>query len=93
MADETVTVDPPLDAAYSTALCWESCSPELYHAISEEFHPALERFARIVAYKVAKNLENGLLMDELCDPLTHVDCKDYPPLILGDSEDENDAQR
>jgi hypothetical protein len=68
--------------AYSKALALESLSS---HRLSEKYDEArktyhhvttedFERYARTVAYKVAHNIKNGLLMDEGGDPLTYVDC-------------------
>lgn len=77
----------PLDnSAYTSALAYESFEPQ-----DGEFDPTnnvynnvsfddLERFARIVAYKVAKNINNGFKMDPYTDPLLYVACEDYPCL-------------
>jgi len=63
-------------AAYSTALAGESVHDDLkanWDAESKVFnrvtHDDLERFARTVAYKVAKNLKNGHEMDPDMNPL------------------------
>ena len=63
--------------AYNTALAWESASDSRYDQVTEEYRftaDELERYARIVAYKVAHNLKNGWTMDPDMDPLTYIDC-------------------
>lgn len=76
--------------AYSQALAGESVEfPNYYDVLTNKFvskydpehdvfnhvtHADLERFARIVAYKVAHNLKLGYKMDPKDDPLTYIDC-------------------
>ena len=65
--------------AFSEALAFESASDLPYdHSTGQYVLPAdiLHYFAKIVAYKVAYNLKNGLVMDPDDDPLTYVDCGD-----------------
>lgn len=61
-------------SAYSKALAWESIPPQMdekYDEATQSFHlitfQDLERFARIVAYKVAHN-----------DPSSATACKRHP---------------
>ena len=75
--------------AYSKALAFESLNShrltEKYDEQRKTWHHItvadFEHFARIVAYKVAHNLKNGSEMDPAGDPLTYVDCADYPCLV------------
>lgn len=79
--------EPLPNSAYTTALVGESFDPQdgyydpdsdCYQSIS---HGDLERFARIIAYKVAHNLSLGYKMDPYTDPLLYVACEDYPCII------------
>ncbi len=63
--------------AYSEALAGESVHDDLkakWDAEQEAYYNVtnddLERYARIVAYKVAHNLANGFKMDGRLNPLT-----------------------
>jgi len=75
--------------AYSKALAFESLNShrlaEKYDEQRKTYHHVtaadFEHFARIVAYKVAHHLKNGSTMDPKGDPLTYVDCEDYPCLV------------
>ena len=88
-----MNVDPILGSAYTTALSGESFDPQdgyydpdtnCFQSVS---HTDLERFARIVAYKVAHNLSLGYKMDPYADPLLYVECEDYPCLSCEDDRD------
>jgi len=84
--------------AYSETLASESMGmrdkwdPEaqVYNGVT---YDDLERFARIVAYKVAHNLKNGHKMDPDMDPLEYVDCsswsKDDPGVVAVREEKED----
>jgi hypothetical protein len=85
-------IKPCDNSAYTEAIAFESMEPKdgtydfennVYNGIT---HKDVERFARIVAYKVAKNIKNGYTMDPYADPLVYVDCEDYP--CLGGFTDE-----
>jgi len=63
--------------AYSEALAYESMREiGSWDAENEVFNEVsvanIEKFARIVAYKVAKNIANGKEMDKSMDPLVYV---------------------
>ena len=65
--------------AYSEALAFESIEDLGTYDTEKNVHnnvnsKDLEKFARIVAYKVASNLKNGFEMDEKIDPLTYIEC-------------------
>jgi len=65
-------------SAYSKANAGESVTSDMkakwdaeqqvYNGITNDH---LERYARIIAYKVAYNLKNGLTMDSKMDPLKY----------------------
>lgn len=80
--------EPQPNSAYTTANAYESWEPHdgVYDSKHNCYHNVtlddIEHFARIVAYKVASNLKNGYKMDPYTDPLTYVDCKDYPCLKI-----------
>ena len=67
--------------AYSKALAGESITDvmkEKWDPKSKTYigltHDEIEKYARIIAYKVAHNLSLGFTMDPTNDPLTYVDC-------------------
>lgn len=65
--------------AYSEALAFESIEnlgtyDEKNNVHNNVTSTDLERYAKIVAYKVASNLKNGFKMDKKIDPLTYVKC-------------------
>ena len=62
--------------AYSQALAFESLElREKFDQDKKEFNGVtfddIERYAKIVAYKVANNLKNGFVMDNNDDPLNY----------------------
>ena len=64
--------------AYSKALAFESLElREKFDQDKKEFNGVtfddIERYAKIVAYKVAHNLQNGFVMDKSDDPLDYGD--------------------
>lgn len=70
-----------MNDAYSPEIAGESIHDDLrlkWNMQSQSFdgvtHDDLEYFARLIAYKVAANLRNGSIMNELLDPLEYVDC-------------------
>lgn len=81
-----MSVEPVDGSAYTMANAFESFEPRngVYDVTGRVFNGVsfddIERFARIVAYKVASNLNNGMKMDPYADPLLYVDCEDYPCL-------------
>lgn len=75
-------------SAYSKALAGESTRikgglgtwDEKNEVLNGVTLDQLERYARVVAYKVAHNLSLGSEMDPEMDPLTYVDCGGGPDL-------------
>lgn len=62
--------------AYSRALAFESLElREKFNQDKQEFNGVtfddIEKYAKIVAYKVAHNLQNGFVMDKNDDPLNY----------------------
>ncbi len=88
-------IEPHPDSAYTSAIAGESFEPDdgYYDQNTQRYNNIsfddLEMFARIVAYKVAKNISNGYKMDPYTDPLLYVDCEDYPCLTPKDIKDED----
>ena len=71
--------------AFSEALAFESASDCTYNEDTGTYILTandMVRYAKIVAYKVAANIRNGHELDMDDDPLTYVDCDDYPPVDL-----------
>ena len=71
--------------AYSKALAWESIPDSFCNKFDQNSgifsgitHDELERYARIVAYKVAYNLRNGASMNFDLDPLKYGGDPNYP---------------
>ena len=63
--------------AYSQSIAFESASDLPYNRDTGEYvlsPDILAHYARIIAYKVAHNLENGFTMEPGQDPLTYIDC-------------------
>lgn len=63
--------------AFSRALALESASDSTYDEDTGIYvltHNELVRYAKIVAYKVVHNMQNGHELDPDDDPLTYVDC-------------------
>lgn len=88
-------IEPHPDSAYTSAIARESWEPEdgKYDPIRNVYNKVsfndLERFARIVAYKVTKNIKNGYKMDPYADPLLYVDCSDYPCIVPGEDVEDS----
>ncbi len=64
-------------SAFSQALALESASDCTYNEDTDTYvltTNEMVRYAKIVAYKVAHNLDNGFEMDPEDDPLTYIDC-------------------
>lgn len=69
-------------SAFSEALALESASDCTYNEDTGTYILTAKdmiRYAKIIAYKVAHNLQNGSELDPDDDPLEYVDCDDYPP--------------
>lgn len=61
--------------AFSQALALESASDSRFQDGEYRFTTEeLVDYARIVAYKVAHNLNNGFILDPVDDPLTYIKC-------------------
>jgi len=65
-------------SAYSKAIAGESVTDQMKvkwdakrHVFNGITSHHLERYARIIAYKVAYNLKNGYKMDKKMDPLKY----------------------
>ena len=64
-------------SAFSRALALESASDCTFDNDTEVYVLTADdmvRYAKIIAYKVAHNLENGHELDRSDDPLTYIDC-------------------
>jgi hypothetical protein len=79
-----------MNHAYSSAVAFESAGDLPRDPRTKEYvltDDILEYYARVVAYKTAYNLKNGLIMDPGQDPLDYVDdCGDIGCLDSGDDE-------